>query len=189
MIAYLKGTLLTSDRGRLIVNCGGVGYLVNVSVKDLAGLEIGKEVEVYVHTQVKEDILALYGFLRLEDLKLFEKLIGVSGVGPKIGLSIMTTGKSGEIVEALKSGEVEFFTKVPGIGKKNAQRLIVELRNKVGSEVDDMKFLDEGENEVVEALIGLGFAKKEVIGVVKEADKEKAIEEQIKWSLKRLGSR
>lgn len=186
MIAYLKGNLLNIDRGRLIINCGGVGYLVNVPIKNLSSYEIGKEVEVFTYTYVKEEVLALYGFMELDNLRLFESLIGVSGVGPKTGMNIMATGSGSEIVAAIKDGTVDFFTKVPGIGKKNAQRIIVELRNKVGGDVDDTSYLTAENEEVVNALVNLGFAKKEVVNVVKQADKKQSVEDQIRWSLKQL---
>lgn len=174
------------DRGRLVVNCNGVGYLVNVPSKQLSDFAIGKIAEVFTFTYVKEDVLSLYGFKSMENLMLFEQLIGVSGVGPKTGMNIMMAGSSEEIIQAIKKGEVGFFTKVSGIGKKNAQRLIVELRNKVGGDVNDTSYLNEENNEVITALENLGFAKKEVVAVVREVDSALSLEEQVKWSLRQL---
>src|SRR5688572_4130732 len=131
MIAYLKGSLLMVNKGRLVINCNGVGYLVNVSSSDLSSFSVGSEIEVFTYTYVKEEVLSLYGFRSFDNLQLFERLISVSGIGPKTGMSIMVAGTGDEIMEAIKKADVSFFTRVPGIGKKNAQRLIVELRSKV----------------------------------------------------------
>lgn len=188
MIAHLKGSLILREGEKIIVSCGGVGYLVSISPRSTSSWSVGEEVEVFVHTYVKEDILALYGFAEIKQLRLFEMLIGVSGVGPKTGMNIMMAGDEGEIKEAIKNGVVDFFTKVPGIGKKNAQRLIVELRNKVGGDESDMRYLSEVSSELVSALENLGFAKKEIVRVSKEIDSKAALAEQIKQALKALSA-
>jgi Holliday junction DNA helicase RuvA len=184
VISYLRGNLLTIERGKLIIDCNGVGYLVSVPTNLVNEVIVGKEVEVFTYTYVKEDVVALFGFKDLEGLRLFERLISVSGIGPKTGMSIMMAGNSSEIVGAIRGGKVDFFTKVPGIGKKNAQRLIVELRNKLGGDADDVAYLSEETEEVVEALMNLGFSKKDAIEAVKQVDKSLPVEDQIKLSLK-----
>lgn len=182
MIGYLKGELINFRENKLILDCNGVGYLVNVVRPE--NYKLREKAELFIYTQVKEDALALYGFNSNEEVLLFEKLLSVSGVGPKVGMSVFKAGMVNEIKKAISEANVAFFTAVPGIGKKGAQRIIVELKSKLGSE----KELDLSESpmqaEALKGLMGLGFSKAEGIEALKEVDKNLRVEEQIKLALK-----
>src|SRR5512142_1856222 len=130
MIAHLRGRLLAKHPNQAIVEAGGVGYDVTISVPTFSDLPgVGTEVSLYVHTHVREDALALFGFLRAEEKQLFEKLIGVSGIGPKLAITILSGMKAEELVAAIRGNDLARLTKIPGIGKKTAERLTLELRD------------------------------------------------------------
>ena len=189
MIASLSGTVELKDAPNIIVNVKGVGYKVAVSPKFFASLTLGKQTKLFTYTHVREDILDLYGFEDALDLKLFEYLISVSGVGPKTAIGIFSFGTRFEVIEAILKGDVDFFTKVPRLGKKNAQKIIIELKNKFGQGAD--LDLSGGEGEEDEAILGLktfGFSGQESRDAIKNLDKNLSTEEKIKQALKNLGS-
>jgi len=185
MIGYLEGKSAHVDRGNLVVMAHGVGYSVAVDNQILMSKKPGEKINLYIYTHVREDTLELIGFDKLEDLQLFEQLIEVSGVGPKLGLSIIEVDQSEAIERAIQEADVDFFTAVSGIGKKSAQRLIVELQNKVGSEDINLRESPE-RKEVVEAIASLGFKMKEAREALREVDVNLKVEEQIKEGLKNL---
>ena len=128
MIAHLRGKLLAKHPNQAIVEAGGVGYDVNISVPTFSSLpETGSEVALFIHTHVREDNLSLYGFLQTADKTLFERLIGVSGIGPKLANTILSGMPVDAMIAAIKGNNVASLTRIPGIGKKTAERLIVEL--------------------------------------------------------------
>lgn len=186
MIGYLRGQVIDRDGEAVIVEVGGVGYKVRVAAnkKFRFGAD---EVELYVHTYVKEDEISLYGFADKQSLRMFELLVGVSGVGPKMAMSVLARGDGEQIARAVAMADVDFFKSVSGIGKKNAQRIIVDLKSKLG----DLEELDLSEtemaDEVVEALVGMGYAKRQVVEVLRELEAGLSDEERIKGALKRLG--
>lgn len=181
----MEGKIAHIDRGNLVVMTNGVGYSVAVSNQVLMDNKPGEKVKLYIYTHVREDALELIGFSKLEDLQLFEQLIEVSGVGPKLGLSIIEMDKSKTIIRAIQEGDVEFFMAVSGIGKKSAQRLIVELQNKVGGEDLDLRETPE-RKEVVEAIASLGFNHKEAREALRGVDLDLKVEDQIRQALKNL---
>lgn len=186
MIGYLKGLLLSRHDPVILVNVSGVGYKVLVTSDVLSVFHIGDAVELFIHTHVREDALELYGFLDEASLGLFELLISVSGIGPKTAIGVFAIGKKDEILSAIRRADVDFFTGVPRLGKKNAQKIIIELKNKLGAveEID----LGEGESEVVMALTQFGFSTDEARRAVREiGEKGKTTEEKIKLALKSLG--
>ncbi|HSX40740.1 MAG TPA: Holliday junction branch migration protein RuvA [Candidatus Saccharimonadales bacterium] len=190
MIGFLQGTVDTQDGAHVLLNVHGVGYRVLVSKEIRAGLEIGKEVKLYTYTYVREDALELFGFLALEDLKLFEHLISVSGVGPKTAINIFSIGSRSQILSAIISDDVSFFSAVPRLGKKNAQKIIIELKSKFSSSKDlEISSLDGvATDEVVQALLSIGFTKQEAHGALRQIKGEgKTVEEKIKLALKYLG--
>ncbi len=192
MIGFLNGNVELLDIPYVIVNVNGVGYRVLVPNTVLEKLIINQKTKLYTYTYVREDALELFGFLESEDLKLFEGLISVSGVGPKTALNIFSFGKREEIVEAIIKGDVLFFSNVPRLGKKNAQKIIIELKNKLGSINDlDLSGKDLIENtEVIQALKSFGFTSAEATKALREIDKRgKTTEEKVRLSLKYLGSR
>lgn len=191
MIAYLSGTVLLRDDPYIIVNVIGVGYRVVASQAVLSKVEkVGEKITLYIHTHVREDTLDLYGFLEQQDLRLFEQLIGVSGVGPKTALGVFSVGTRAEIVQAVITGNVLFFTGVPRLGKKNAQKIIIELKGKFGS-VNDLDLTDSeqsSQGEVVEALSTFGFSKTEIQKALTGLTLDGlSLSEKVKQVLKALG--
>src|SRR5438270_10972905 len=131
MIAHLRGRILEKHPTSLIVEAAGVGYEVAISVASFSGLPAeGSEVSLYVHTHVREDVLALYGFLRPEEKQLFERLISVSGIGPKLAVTILSGMAADEMVRAIRGNDVVRLTRIPGIGKKTAERMVLVLADK-----------------------------------------------------------
>lgn len=132
MIAHLRGLLLEKHPNQAIVECAGVGYDVTIPVSTFSALpEKGTEVKLRVHTHVREDAIALFGFSTIGEKNLFERLISVSGVGPKLGITILSGLAVADLISAIRSGDIQKLTRVPGIGKKTAERLVLELREKV----------------------------------------------------------
>ena len=132
MIAHLRGRLISKHPNQAIVEAGGVGYDVIITVPTFSELPaLGGEVALHIHTHVREDALALYGFLRPEEKQLFEKLITVSGIGPKLAITILSGMATSEMVGAIRSNDFARLTKIPGIGRKTAERMCVELRDKL----------------------------------------------------------
>lgn len=190
MIAALLGTLLLRDDPYIILSVNGVGYKV-FATRDVFAqpLKIGDKLEIFTYTHVREDLLDLYGFAKYEDLKIFEMLLGVSGIGPKTAVGVFSLGKSQEIVAAIANGNVEFFSGVPRLGKKNAQKIIIELKNKIGSSVDlDLSGVGTEHSDVIAALKTFGFSAKEAADAIREiAEEGLSTEEMIRKALKYLG--
>lgn len=189
MIGSLKGTVELLDHPYVIINVNEVGYKILLYNTLLSSLKLNDSVKLFTYTYVKEDALELFGFSSFEDLKLFENLISVSGVGPKTAISIFSYGIREEIVNAIVKGDVDFFTDVPRLGKKNAQKIIIELKNKMGS-IEDLDLLgDRSENnEIIAALKGFGFSVKEAQDALRAVrNQAKTAEEKIKLALKYLG--
>ncbi len=192
MISYLEGTIKHKGTNYLIVlTNSGVGYKVSVSADLLTQAKLNNPFSLFIHTHVKEDALDLYGFPTQEDLALFELFLGVSGVGPKTALSIFGNGKISKIKEAIVKGDVSFFTSVPRLGTKNAQKIIIELRPKLGS----LGLLDltgeTGETkEIVDALKSFGFSAVEAKEALKSLkDLEGTTSDKIRSALKYLGKK
>ncbi|HUE52024.1 MAG TPA: Holliday junction branch migration protein RuvA [Terriglobales bacterium] len=191
MIAHLRGRLLAKRPNQAIIETCGVGYDVTVSVPtflDLPG--VGGEVELHVHTHVREDQIALYGFLGLAEKHLFEKLITVSGIGPKLAITILSGMAADEMVGAIRSNDVARLTRIPGIGKKTAERMVLELRDKLPVQgAEDMKVppaMGEVEEDVLSALMNLGYqratAERALMAVTKNG-KEAAFETTFREAL------
>lgn len=189
MIGMVSGVIEVKDAPYVLVNVSGVGYKVTVSPKLFSTLTLGEKSKLFTYTHVREDILDLYGFSDILDLKLFEYLISVSGVGPKTAIGIFSFGNRSEIIKAISAGDVTFFTKVPRLGKKNAQKIIIELKNKFGEgrDLDLSEDMSEESDEVILALKTFGFSTAEAMEATKKLDKNISSEEKIKIALKNLG--
>lgn len=134
MIAHLRGLLLEKHPNQAIVDCQGVGYDVTIPISTFSSLpDAGQEVKFRIHTHVREDAIALFGFTTQGEKNLFEKLISVSGIGPKLAITVLSGLQVNDLVTAIRAGDLARLTKVPGIGKKTAERLVLELRDKVDS--------------------------------------------------------
>jgi holliday junction DNA helicase RuvA len=171
MIAHLRGTLLSKRPNQAVVEVSGVGYDVTISVPAFTELPTaGKEVALHIHTHVREDVIALYGFLQLAEKHLFEKLITVSGIGPKLAITILSGMEAGGMAKAIRGNDVARLTQIPGIGKKTAERMVLELRDK----------LPPREAEPSEAVAALGGISEDVISALvnlgyQRGDAEKAL--------------
>ena len=161
MIAHLRGTLLETSPGHAIVECHGVGYDVTVSMNTFAQLPApGGEVSLFIHTHVREDQIALFGFHAAEEKALFEKLLSVSGIGPKLAVNILGGMNTRDLVVALRGGDAARLTRMPGVGKKTAERMVLELKDKlaeftIAPAVPRPKHALE--DDVLSALTNLGY--------------------------------
>jgi len=164
MIAHLRGRLLSKHPNQAIVDVGGVGYDLTISVPTFSELPgVGSEVAFHVHTHVREDLIGLYGFLRPEEKRLFEKLITVSGIGPKLAITILSGMPAEEMVAAIRGNDVARLTRIPGIGRKTGERMVLELRDKlpppVSGEAAPVARMSAIEEDVLSALMNLGYQK------------------------------
>jgi Holliday junction DNA helicase RuvA len=164
MIAHLRGLLLSKRPNQAVVETAGVGYEVNISVPTFAEMPAsGSEVALHIHTHVREDALTLYGFLRITEKQLFEKLITVSGIGPKLAITILSGMPANEMAGAIRGNDVARLTRIPGIGKKTAERMVLELRDKLpevaGSSTPAVPALNAVEEDVLSALVNLGYQR------------------------------
>ncbi len=164
MIAHLRGKLLAKHPNQAIVETSGIGYDVTISVPTFSDLPgIGGEVALHIHTHVREDVIALYGFLRAAEKALFEKLITVSGIGPKLAITILSGMAADEMVNAIRGNDIARLTRIPGIGKKTAERMVLELRDKVTvektGEIAAAPATSPIEEDVLSALINLGYQR------------------------------
>jgi Holliday junction DNA helicase RuvA len=164
MIAHLRGKLIARHPNQVIVDAMGVGYDVTISVPTFSELPpAGAEVALHIHTHVREDQISLYGFLRPEEKHLFEKLISVSGIGPKLAITILSGMPTDEMTSAIRGNDVVRLTKIPGIGRKTAERMVLELRDKlppVGTDqVHVIPSLSAVQEDVLSALMNLGYQR------------------------------
>ena len=194
MIAHLRGKLLAKHPSQAIVETAGVGYDVTISVPTFSDLPaIGAEVALHIHTHVREDLIALYGFLRPSEKLLFEKLITVSGIGPKLAITILSGMAADEMVSAIRGNDVARLTRIPGIGKKTAERMILELRDKLpqggptsAPAVPAMKATEE---DVLSALVNLGYqraAAEKALGVATKNGSAKSFDQMFRLTLSQL---
>jgi len=190
MIGILKGIIEYREDPYLIIDVNGVGYRVLVSASVLSKINgTGENIKLYTHTHVREDLLELYGFKEPQDLKLFQYLISVSGIGCKTALAIYSVGSRQEIIQAIVGNDVAFFTSVPRLGKKNAQKIIIELKNKLGG-VGDIDLSQDGAEtqEVVAALKTFGFTPLEARNALKSLNGAgDTVSEKVRLALKYLG--
>jgi len=188
MIGSIKGKITLKTEKFLIVETGGVGYKINVSGDTLSRVKkINDEVLFWIHTHVREDILDLYGFLDREELEFFEMLIGVSGIGPKGALSIMGITSIETLKKAVGSGDTSYLTKISGIGKKTAEKIVIELRDKIGKELGGTSL--QGELDALEALKSLGYSSGEAREALKKVMPDTNTNTKIREALKILGGK
>ncbi len=198
MIAYVKGVLAVVGQDSIIIDKGGIGININVPVSIISTLpSIGSEVKVFTYTYVREDAIALYGLMTMDDLDVFKLLINVNGVGTKTALGILSAITPNELRLAVISADYKTITKAPGIGKKSAERIVLELRDKVKMVIEDDSYIavDSGDvaksdsvNIALEALVSLGFNYGEAAKAVKQVDNYEEMDDEslIKAALKHL---
>ena len=184
MIAYLTGETKIID-DQLIVMTGGVGYGVTVGTTTLQAAHLDQTISLHIYTHVKEDILELFGFTQYQDFIVFQKLLKVSGVGPKTAVMIVD-GRARQVVEAVQQADTSFFSATPRVGKKLAQKIIIELRTSLG-EIEQLDLTPQTpvQQAVTEALLSLGFNEPDIIKALRQIDTEEAsIETAIKQTIK-----
>lgn len=164
MIAHIRGRLLSKHPNQAIVEAAGLGYDVTISVPTFSDLPMpGGEVALHIHTHVREDALALYGFLRQSEKQIFEKLISVSGIGPKLAITILSGMPADELAGAIRGNDVAKLTRIPGIGRKTAERMVLELRDKLPKEAfgepATLPTTTPVEEDVLSALMNLGYQR------------------------------
>lgn len=189
MISYLEGKIIDKNEKFFVVNAGGVGYRVFSHQGILEKIPaIGQNVGIWTHLYVREDALDLYGFTEKEELEFFETLISISGIGPKSALGILEVAPVTSLKQAIVSEDETFFTKVSGVGKKTAQRLILELKNKLSKTTAPIKGSDSAEmGEAMDALISLGYKERDARKILQEIPKDiKGVEAKVKSALKFL---
>lgn len=186
MIGRLRGILVSSREAGIIIEVGGVGYEVVMTTRDLAALPgIGEEIVVHTHTHVREDEISVYGFAVESNRELFRILLTASGVGPKVAMAMLASMTADEIIRAITSEDPEALTIVPGVGKKGAQKIVLELGSKLaGHEIEVVGSHSLG--GVRQALEGLGYSTVEINSVVGDLDPNQPIEAQVKAALQRL---
>jgi Holliday junction DNA helicase RuvA len=198
VIARLRGKLLEKQPNRIVVDVGGVGYDVAVPLSTFYGLgEPGSDVAVRVHTHVREDSLALYGFATVLELDLFQRLIGISGIGPKVGLAVLSGIEPIELVAAIERGDLARLTAIPGVGKKTSERIVLELKDRLPRAHVAAVAASEGapeasaaRDDLLSALTNLGYhrplAERAVDAALKTLGRDAGFERTLKQALREL---
>lgn len=196
MYAYIKGVLDTKTNGYVIVEAGGIGYKIFMSLKSIENLgEVGSTVKVYTHYYVREDNISLYGFTSNDELRMFELLLSVSGIGAKSAIAMLSEISPSSFALAVISNDVSKLVKIPGIGNKTAARIVLELKDKLKTEealttsAETLTAIkeDNKNSEVIAALQVLGYTRKEIDKALEKIDIDStALEEAIKQALKLL---
>ena len=190
MIGYIKGTVeQLTDQGIILEN-NDIGYLISAPTSTLGRLSPkGEEVQVYTYMQVKEDDISLYGFLSQDELQLFRLLISISGIGPKVGMAILSIMSPAQVMSAIASQDAVAFSKVPGVGKKTAQRITLELQDKIKSpDSENTVMLSSSEKQdAIDALLSLGYGRSESMrAVLAVTTEDMATDQIIRLALKKL---
>ena len=192
MIAFLRGRLLEKHPNRVIVDVQGVGYDVQVPVSSFYGMaEPGGDISLRVHTHVREDTIALFGFSTALELQLFERLIAVSGIGPKLALAVLSGIEPDDLIQAVHRADIARLTAIPGVGKKTAERIVLELKDRLGVIAQTVEASPAGtlRDDLVSALVNLGYHRPALEKAVDAALKEDAgatFEVALRRALKRL---
>lgn len=188
MIGHITGEVLEKDERAAIINVGGVGYVVSSTPIVLAQMELGGVISLWTHLSVREDALDLYGFLGKDELSLFRLLIGISGIGPKSALNILSLADIKTIARAISGNDSSYLTKVSGIGKKLAEKIVLELRDKIGNLKEEE--VPHAESEALLALEALGYAPRDTREIVRALARESdSSQEIIRRALQTLGGK
>jgi Holliday junction DNA helicase RuvA len=191
MIATLEGVISEKLPDQVVLDVHGVGYGLNVSNEDYGRLAAGQPAKVYVYEHIREQSHDLFGFVTLDTKKLFEQLLGVNGVGPKMALAVLSIGSGSDVRIAIAGGDTKFIQQASGVGKRVAERVVVELKDKVGLEGVDLATTGmlQGEgllmrDEAVEALVSLGYTAQDAAAALRKIDVSLPTEERIKRALR-----
>ena len=199
MIAYLKGEVAAVSENRLVLDVNNVGYQIFISGRDAADMPpVGEEIKIYTYLSVREDAMQLFGFLSEDDLEVYKLLLNVNGIGPKAGLGILSVLSADDLRFAVLSDDAKTIAKAPGIGNKTAQKLILELKDKLSLEEAFEKKLqkaeasvggnEESKSQAVQALVALGYSNSEALRAVKKVDipEDMDTEAILKQALKKM---
>lgn len=194
MYYYIKGTLVQKGENYIVVDTGGIGYMINTSLNGISGAgEVGKSITVYTYLHVREDAMELFGFTTVEEKSMFLKLLSVSGVGPKAALAILSVTTPARFALAVVTNDIKTITKASGVGPKLAQRVILELKDKLKTEELDIDLSQEDDtafsdniNEAVSALVVLGYSTQDAQKAVRGIDGSLEVEDIIKKALSSL---
>jgi Holliday junction DNA helicase RuvA len=190
MIATLKGEITEKTNDVVVLECGGIGYGLFVTFEDFGALEKGSSVELYVHEHIRENAHDLFGFRSPETKALFEQLLSVNGVGPKMALAILSIANTAQVKQAIAAGDTKFISQAVGVGKRVAERVVVDLKDKVGliSSEDATGFLavpsGNPNDEALQGLVALGYSVQDAAEALKGIDPKLSTEERIKQALK-----
>lgn len=191
MIATLSGVVAEKLLDVVVLDVQGVGYGIFVTNEDYGSLNQGDSAKVYVYEHIREVAHDLYGFVKLDTKKLFEQLLGVNGVGPKMALSVLSIGSTDQVRQGIAGGDVKFIQRASGVGKRVAERVVVELKDKVGLEGIELGaagLLTSGnllvQDEAVEALVSLGYTPQDASRALQHVDDNLAVEDRVKLALK-----
>jgi Holliday junction DNA helicase RuvA len=192
MIATLEGKISEKLKDQIVVDVNGVGYGVYVSLEDYGRLERDEVKKIYIYEHVREQAHDLFGFIERDTQNLFEQLLDVNGVGPKMALNLLSIGNTSEVRQAIAEGNLKFLQTASGVGRRVAERIVIELKNKVGlspADLDDTAIFKSEtssmKDEAVEALISLGFDMTDATKVLKDVDPNLPTEERIKLALRK----
>lgn len=188
MIGYLKGKIKSVNFESVLVDVNGIGYEVHMSVRDVANIKNDQVIELLITEAIREQSYDLYGFLEISEKRIFDQLLKVNGVGPRIGLALLSVGQTSDLFAAISSEDISYLTQAPGVGKKMAEKMIIELRDKV-PQLDPSytknKHDSESSIDAEAALLSLGFKMNDIRQMVDGIDKNLPVEEQIKQALSR----
>lgn len=189
MIASLSGTVRHKDLNSIVVDVSGVGYKVGVTTDIAFEATLSQPIFLWTYLAVRETALDLYGFLDKEGLEMFEHLITISGIGPKTALGILNVASPSTLRQAVGTQDTSYLTKVSGIGKKNAEKIVLELKDKLTYSEVDQHLNTRGEGDALEALISLGYSERDAREALKKVDKEvKDAGERVRSALKLLAN-
>jgi len=189
MIATLSGKISEKVGDLVVVNCGGIGYGIAVTFEDFGALNSGEETKLYIYEHIRENTHDLFGFRSLQTKQLFEQLLSVNGVGPKMALAIMSLASAGLVRQAIAGGDTKFISQASGVGKRVAERVVVDLKDKVGlvSDENATDFLTTTANpndEALQALVSLGYSVADAAEALKKVDTKLPTEDRVKLALK-----
>ncbi len=190
MIGTLNGTIRHKDLNTLIVDVSGVGYKVLVTTETALEVSLSSPIFLWTHLVVRETSLELFGFLEKEVLDIFELLITISGIGPKTALSILNVATPTMLRQAVANADTSYLTRVSGIGKKNAEKIVLELKDKLKLTTEDSRLDTRSEGDALEALVSLGYSERDARDVLKKVPKDiEGASERVKSALKLLSMR
>ncbi|MBP6005822.1 Holliday junction branch migration protein RuvA [Candidatus Saccharibacteria bacterium] len=187
MFAFLAGEIKDiQPDGRVILMVGGLGFDIQISTRDLASIQLNQELNIHIYEHIREDQFSIYGFMDIGTKNLFIRLIGVSGVGPKVALTIISSHKVQELIQAIEQGDTKLFEQISGVGKRTAQKIILDLRGKLVIGDDNKTKKPKASQPLFQALEQLGYKSGQIMQIVGEIDQGLSLSDQIKLALNAL---